>query len=142
LVFPYKDHVPKDDPQFASLLKRFCIKKATDADVCLVYSRQIKLNEDQSTLDFKPILLTSNLLRVAFNWCCCKIFGISSKTPSMQFHTRVIWGRHSTLTASERRSLNCLRDDKTNWLLMVLELAIGMPVICTKNNSGPRQMRL
>jgi hypothetical protein len=124
----------KDDPHFASLLKRFRIGEAIDADVCLINSRHIKLNEDQSTSDFKPILLISNLLRVAFNQCCCKIFGISSKTPSMQFHAWVTRGHRSTLSASEMRSLNCLQDDKTNRLPMVLELAIGMPVMCTKNH--------
>ncbi len=54
-------------------------------------------------------------------------------------HVRVTRGHYSNLSTSKNQSLDCLRDDKTSRLLMILELAIGMPVMCTKDNSGPKE---
>jgi hypothetical protein len=64
----------RDDPEFAACLKRFHIGKASDVNVNFINSRQIDLDTTLSTLEFKSILLTSNLLRVAFNRTYTKIF--------------------------------------------------------------------
>jgi hypothetical protein len=45
-----------------------------------------------------------------------------------------------TLFVLECQSLNCLRDDKTNNLLMILELGMGMFIMCKKNNYGPKEI--
>jgi hypothetical protein len=33
-----------------------------------------------------------------------------------------------------------LCNDKTNHLPMILELVVGMPIMCTKNNFGPKEV--
>jgi hypothetical protein len=44
------------------------------------------------------------------------------------------------LSISKHQSFNYLRDDKTSCLPMILELAIGMPIMCIKNNFGPKEV--
>jgi hypothetical protein len=45
-----------------------------------------------------------------------------------------------TLSVLKRQSLKCLRDDKTRHLLMILELGMGMLIMCKKNNYGPKEI--
>jgi hypothetical protein len=52
----------QDDSEFVASLKRFRIGKAIDAYVNLINSRQIDFLATPSTSEFKPILLTLNLL--------------------------------------------------------------------------------
>jgi hypothetical protein len=89
-----------------------------------------------TTFEFKPILFTSNLFQVAFNCLCAKLFAIQREFPSIQFHASVMRGHLSILSTPKHQSLNCLCDDKTSSLPMVLELVVGMPIMCTKYNYG------
>lgn len=58
----------------------------------------------------------------------------------MHFHAVITKGPFSTLLAFERQSLNCFLNDKTNYLPMVLELVVSMSIMCTKNNSRPKEV--
>ncbi len=93
-----------------------------------------------TTFEFKPILFTSNLFQVTFNCSCAKLFVIQRESPLIQFHVCVTRGHHLTFSILAHQSLKCLRNDKTSCLPMILELAVGMPIMCTKNNSRPMEV--
>jgi hypothetical protein len=66
----------------------------------------------------------------------CHTKGTSTNTIPCSCHQ----GLPLILFVYEHRSLNCLRDDKTNHLPMILELVIKMPITCKKNNFGPKEI--
>ncbi len=66
----------------------------------------------------------------------CHTKGISTNTIPCSFTK----GCCLNLSISKHQSFNYLRDDKTSCLPMILELAIGMPIMCIKNNFGPMEV--
>ncbi len=66
----------------------------------------------------------------------CHTKGISTNTIPCSFTK----GCCLNLSISKHQSFNYLRDDKTSCLPMILELAIGMPIMCIKNNFGPKEV--
>jgi len=54
--------------------------------------------------------------------------------PPIQFHVRVTRGHYLIIFILKCQSLNCLCDEKTSHVLMILELVVGMHVMCTKKN--------
>ncbi len=74
------------------------------------------------------------------NCSCAKLFFIQKESPPIQFHVCVTKGHHLILFVPERWSLNCLHHEKTICLLMILELVVEMPIMCTKNNSRPKEV--
>jgi len=130
----------QNNSDFATDFQRFCIGIPNSHDVDAINPRNIDFNIVIITFEFKPILLTSNLLQVAFNYSCVKRFAIQRESPLTQFHVRVTRGHYLIISILERQSLNCLRNDKTSHVLMILELAMGMPIMCTKNNSRHKSL--
>ncbi len=92
-----------------------------------------------TTSKFKPILLTSNLFRATFNCSCAKLFAIQRESPPIQFHACVTRGHCSIISVLEHWSLKCSHNE-TSRLPMILELVVGMPIMCTKNNSRPTKV--
>jgi hypothetical protein len=101
-------------------------------DVDAINLKHMDFNTITTTSKFEPIIFTSNLFQVAFTCSCAKLFAIEREFPLIQFHAWVTRGQRSILFALEHRSLNCLCNDKTSRLLMILELVVRMPIMCTK----------
>jgi hypothetical protein len=88
----------------------------------------------------KPILLTSNSFQVVLNCSCAKLFAIQREYPQYKLHVHIARGCHLTFTILECQNYICLNNDKTNHLPMISELVVGMPIMCTKNNVGPKEV--
>jgi hypothetical protein len=126
---------PQNNPDFATFLWKFHTKIPNSHDVDAINLRHIDFNIEITTLEFKLILLTSNLFRVAFNCSCVKLFAIQREFRSIQFHVQNTRGHHLIIFVLECQSFDCLCNDKTSHVLMILELVVGMPIMCTKINS-------
>jgi hypothetical protein len=61
---------------FVTSLRRFRTGILNSHDVDGINLRRIDFNIVITTFEFKPILLTSNLLRITFNYSCAKLFAI------------------------------------------------------------------
>jgi hypothetical protein len=99
---------------------------------CLIHPEN-RVDEDCAGIGFCPIVVTSNALRVEFNVEGVRQHCLSHNQDWHRFPARVSARRG--LTKSQRRRLCRIRDDKTGNLPMMLDVARGMPVQCTKNVS-------
>jgi hypothetical protein len=79
-----------DDPNFATSLQRFHTKIPSSHDVDAINSIHMDFNIVATTFEFKTIILTSNLLRIAFKLFMCKTIchtrGISTNTIPCSCH--------------------------------------------------------
>jgi hypothetical protein len=76
LVYWTKIMCQQNNLDFVTSLRRFCTGILNSHDVDAINLRHIDFNIVITTFEFKPILLTSNLLRITFNYSCAKLFGI------------------------------------------------------------------
>jgi hypothetical protein len=120
----------RENPNLATYFQKFRIGIPNSHDVDGINSRYIFFNIVTTTYEFKPILLTSNLLWIAFN-CShdAKLFAMQRESPLIQFHVHVTRGCHSTLFAPKHQSFNYLHDDKIIRLPMILKLVVGIHII-------------
>jgi hypothetical protein len=130
----------QDGLDFVISFQRLCIRIPSSHDVDAINLKHMEFNIITTTSKFKPILFTSNLFQIAFNCSRAKLFAIQKKFPLIQFHAWETRGHRSILSTPEHRSLNYLYNDKTSCLPMILELVVGMPIMCTKNNYRPMEV--
>jgi hypothetical protein len=70
-----------DDLNFATSLQRFHTIIPNSHDVDVINSKHIDFNIVTTIFEFKPILFTSNLLQVTFNYSCAKLFATQKEPP-------------------------------------------------------------
>jgi hypothetical protein len=80
---------------------------------------------------FCPIIVTSNALRSEFNWSALRKFCLHTGRLLNQFRAEVTRARFP-LSNILRLAIQTIRDDKTGGMPLILRLAIGIPVQCTK----------
>ncbi|OWY97344.1 hypothetical protein PHMEG_00032146 [Phytophthora megakarya] len=96
-----------------------------------------KINEViilEEVCEYYPILITSNALRVEFNNLasieyCMRTGEIMHNFPAIVSHARF------QLSRGQRRSMVCIRSDKSAGLPILQVLSMGLPMQCTKNMS-------
>jgi len=69
-----------------------------------------------------------------------KLFAIQRESPPIQLYVQVTRGHHLIISILECQSLNYLHNDKTSHVLMILELIVGMLVMCTNKNSRHKSL--
>ena len=126
----------RSDPRWAAILNRWRYGTYNEDDIAYVnakcYRRSWEVSD--STISFSPVIVTSNLLRTAFNKSGIHNFCNIHQEVCHRWYARTFRSRNP-LSVAQQTSLRCLRDDKTSGMPIVSEMAIGMPVQCTKNLS-------
>lgn len=127
----------RSDPRWRTILDRWRYGNYREEDI--EYVNDVCYNQNWTAPDnnlhtFAPVIVTSNAIRAEFNTELtiefCRFHGqILHQFPANTSRTR------SSLSISQQRSLRSIRDDKTANMPLLLALAIGIPVQCTKNVS-------
>lgn len=128
----------KHDPVWSAMLDKWRLGNYEDTDIELVNKIAHDENWISRNIDTKsycPIIVTSNALRAEFNTLALRAFCKQSGLILHRFPATVARPRHE-LTQTQRKSLDSIRDDKTGGMPIVLEIAIGLTVQCTKNASS------
>ncbi|ETN12062.1 hypothetical protein PPTG_09710 [Phytophthora nicotianae INRA-310] len=128
----------REDPVWKTMLDKWRLGKYDNADIDHVNNVAYDHNWTSRNIGTKcycPIIVTSNALRAEFNSSALRAFCKQSETILHRFPATVSRPRHR-LTNAQRRSLDCIRDDKTGGMSIVLEFAAGSMVQCTKNVSS------
>lgn len=125
------------DPVWRDILDKWRVGNYEDADIDHVNKTAHDENWTSlniGTKSYCPIIVTSNALRAEFNMSSLRVFCKKAGVVLHRFPGAVSRPRHR-LTSPQRKSLESIRDDKTGGMPIVLEIAIGSIVQCTKNVS-------
>ena len=132
----------KDCPEYAAILSRWRFGVYLQEDLDWVNKRcyqtewkgTTEAESSQCMASMCPIIISSHILREEINRACMRQAKLNSPEMVMyEIPAKISRGMRSTLSQANRRSLYSLRYDKTDKLPMVCHLAVGMPVMCTKN---------
>ncbi|KUF86431.1 hypothetical protein AM588_10001147 [Phytophthora nicotianae] len=125
------------DPVWRTILVKWRVGNYDQKDIDLVNDIAYSKNWTSSAASLEsycPIIVTSNALRVEFNFSTLRSFCQKSNVPLHRFPATVRRPRHP-LTKFQRKSLGSIRDDKISGMPINLEIALGSTVQCTKNVS-------
>ncbi|OWZ23257.1 putative mitochondrial protein [Phytophthora megakarya] len=129
----------RNDPIWRDILERWRYVDYRKDDIDLVNRRCCSKNWRAQTATaakaFCPILVTSNALRAEFNKLAVPDYCKNTKQLFHYFPADVSRKRRGKLTRGQRRSFLCIWSDKTKGLPMLMALAIGQPMQCTKHIS-------
>lgn len=128
----------RGDPVWRDILLRWRFGEYRQEDIDLVnfhcYENNWTSEASKNLKAFCPILVTSNAVREDFNKLAAMDFCKRMKQP-LHYFPAVVTHSKFHLSPSQRRSLAPIRSDKTGGLPMLMTLAIGLPMQCTKNVS-------
>lgn len=127
----------RGDPQWKNILQRWRHGIYVQADIDLVNRICYEQNwgsDGVTTETFCPVIVTSNVIRSELNASALRQFCVKTGRPLHRFQAKISRSRFA-LNQILQQALQGIRDDKTGGMPVILELAVGITVQCTKNTS-------
>lgn len=125
------------DPEWRDILNRWrtgnYVKEDIDRVNTVSYGEDWRVRNMESS-SFCPIIVASNALRSQFNAQSLRAY-CQVHTITLHKFSAKLYRRKKPLDRTRKDGLRTIRDDKTGNMAVVLELAFGAPVQCTKNAS-------
>ncbi|OWZ16522.1 ATP-dependent helicase [Phytophthora megakarya] len=126
------------DPIWRAILERWRTGIYSQSDIDSINDANYHANWNAAhaaSAAFCPIIVTLNALRSEFNSSSLPTFCRKINRPLHEFYADVSRACFP-LTKTQSKPLRALRDDKTGGIPIVLGIAIGSPVQCSKNASS------
>lgn len=114
-------------PEFVSILDQIRVGTYTNDIVDYLNNVCVGRPSDTDTRKYIPLITASNDTRFSYNRICTFEYAKKKQIPVFQ----IIAKNHKRPVDKQFLTL---RDDQTSKVYLLLELCIGMPVTCTKNN--------